>query len=254
MTQLTPYSPGRKAMIQMVNTKMEIEPPKRAGHAAEPIKSMDDIDLIINHMLATYRYRDCLMFVMGINFGLRYSDLSALRFGDIIDQNGRYFHPVRIQERKTSKQKICFMNPSTTEAFELYCGRHQINRNDLIFPSPRDQTKPLTRQNMDDKFKRIINQELGLPVHCSTHFLRKTYAYHFIMQSEDRSRALEYLQLAFGHSSPIITLRYAGITDDEIEKTVMKMNLGGVRYLDLNVKTICSFESNGQLIDVLQSA
>ena len=63
-------------------------------------------------------------------------------------------------------------------------------------------------------------------------FLRKTFAYHCIMQSPDRTRAIEFLQRILGHSSAAITLAYAGITDEEIRSTYKKLNLGMRRVLE----------------------
>ena len=56
-------------------------------HAAEPIKSMDDIERISKFCIASRRFRDNMLFIVGINFGLRVSDLRVLRFSDIINPN-----------------------------------------------------------------------------------------------------------------------------------------------------------------------
>ena len=55
-----------------------------------------------------------------------------------------------------------------------------------------------------------------LRAHAGTHLMRKTFAYHYLTGAADRSRALEQLMLLLGHSSPRITLSYAGITEDEL--------------------------------------
>ena len=43
-----------------------------------PIKSLADIGKIKRHLLKTQQYRNYLLFVMGINVGLRISDLLSL--------------------------------------------------------------------------------------------------------------------------------------------------------------------------------
>jgi hypothetical protein len=55
--------------------------------AADPIKSIADIDKVCNFLLSHKRYRDYMMFVVGINFGLRVSDLTRLRFQDLINND-----------------------------------------------------------------------------------------------------------------------------------------------------------------------
>lgn len=49
-------------------------------HAAEPIKSMEDINRISQYLIENKRYRDNMLFIVGINFGLRVSDLRLLKF------------------------------------------------------------------------------------------------------------------------------------------------------------------------------
>ena len=56
-------------------------------HAAEPIKSMDDIIHISKYLISQERYRDNMLFIVGINFGLRVSDLRVLRFSNLINDN-----------------------------------------------------------------------------------------------------------------------------------------------------------------------
>ena len=73
--------------------------------------------------------------------------------------------------------------------------------------------------------KEVINEKCGIDIHASTHCLRKTFAYHVIQSAPDRERAIEFLQKILGHSSQSITLRYAGITDEEIMDTYKGLNL-----------------------------
>ena len=93
----------------------------------------------------------------------------------------------------------------------------------------------LKRRSVERILKEVINDELGIPVKASTHCLRKTFAYQVIMNAKDRSRAIEFLQKIFGHSSQQVTLHYAGITDDEIQDMYQNLNLG--RLDNWNVST-----------------
>ena len=65
------------------NTGCELAP----EHSAEPIKSMDDIFRISQFLIDSRRYRDNMLFIVGINFGLRASDLRMLRFSNLINDN-----------------------------------------------------------------------------------------------------------------------------------------------------------------------
>lgn len=51
-----------------------------AEHKSEPIKNVRDIYRISKFLIESNRYRDNMLFIVGINFGLRVSDLVQLRF------------------------------------------------------------------------------------------------------------------------------------------------------------------------------
>ena len=63
--------------------------------------------------------------------------------------------------------------------------------------------------------KAKINENIG------THTLRKTFGYHYYKKYKD----VAMLQKIFNHSSPNITLRYIGITEDEIYDSYSNFSL-----------------------------
>ena len=69
-------------------------------------------------------------------------------------------------------------------------------------------------------------RELRIEGRYATHTLRKTFGYHIMKQSGNDPRTLLLLQQIFGHSSSAITLRYIGFTEEEIDDTYKKLNLG----------------------------
>lgn len=208
----------------------EAEAPKK--RAAEPIKDIRDIIRIQDYLIDHKRYRDNLIFTMGINLGLRCGDLLQLRVGHIIEDDGSaYRRQITLIEEKTGKRRVVYMNESIMDAADLYfqsCG--VVTANDYLFQCESNFAKNsgehLTVRSVERMLKEVINDELGIKVHASTHCLRKTFAYHVIQTAPDRSRAIEFLQKILGHSSPAITLRYAGITDEEIYQTYSSLNLG----------------------------
>ena len=57
-------------------------------NTVEPIRDLNQIEAM-KKILKTSSIRDYLLFVMGINVGLRISDLLVLKQGDIMDDGGR---------------------------------------------------------------------------------------------------------------------------------------------------------------------
>lgn len=231
----------------------------RRSHAAEPIKKMEDIYRITDYLVEHKRYRDNLLFLMGINFGLRCGDILKMQVGHVIDQNGRLKDEVLLREEKTSKLRRVYMNETVANALKLYLGGRPIDLNDYLFPSHSHNNSDAYYEIINGKkkangeayeinggkdtgisvdsvgriLKHLINDELGIPIHAGTHCMRKTFAYQMIMNAPDRARAIEFLQMLLNHSSQSVTLRYAGITDDEIRNAYCNLNLGGTRKMDI---------------------
>ena len=226
---------GAGVQLEIADTQFEHMLPAKQSHAAEPIKSRDDILKIQDYLISQGRYRDNLLFTCGINLGLRASDLLELRIGHLLNRDGSYNTEINLQEKKTKKLRRVFPNDTVRYASDLYFthllrASHTLDLNDPLFanqsPNAQGKLEPISRRSLDRILKEVINWRCNLSVHASTHCLRKTFAYHYIMTAPDRTRAGELLQKTFGHSSMAITLHYAGITDDEIMATYEAHNLG----------------------------
>lgn len=229
------HSPARKiarpASVQITGSAFEEEVPEKKKEAAEPIKSLDDIQYISQYLIQNGRYRDNLLFVAGINFGLRCGDLLKLKVGHILTEDGTaYRDKIVIREQKTKKIREAYLNDAICDAADLYFGdAGTVDLNDYLFKSQCNRVKskgtPMTVRSVERLLKTIINDECGLDVHASTHTLRKTFSYHILMNAPDRTRAVEFLMKILGHSSPSVTLAYAGITKEEIEQSYKNLNL-----------------------------
>lgn len=205
-------------------------------HTSEPIKSLDDIDRISKYLLANQRYRDNMLFIVGINFGLRVSDLLQLRFSQLIDDNFTFRTTFPILEKKTKntrkvrRNRYISINNAVMDAVTIYLQHTECKLDDFMFRSESNrgsnQNKPMSRMSVDRILKEI-GDTLQLENKMATHSMRKTFAYHQMVMSNNDPRKLLLLQKMFGHSSAAQTLDYIGITGEEIEEAYMKLNLGG---------------------------
>lgn len=218
-------------------------------HTSEPIKNVDDIYAISEWFLSRGRYRDNMLFIVGINFGLRVSDLLTLRFSHIIDEQFRFKTTFPILERKTKntrkvrKNRYITINDAVVDAVTLYLeNTPDVRLSDFMFRGTsnrcgKDNNKALTRKSAD-RIMKEVGEALGLDIHIATHTLRKTFAYHQMVVSGNDPRKLLLLQKMFGHSTSAQTLDYIGITGEEIEDAYLKLNLGGRSKLRLMDSTI----------------
>lgn len=209
-------------------------------HAAEPIKSVDDIARISEYLITNKRFRDNMLFIVGINFGLRVSDLLQLRYFMLLDDDLVFRTSFPILEKKTrntrkvKKNRYITINDAVIDAVTLYLKSLNdqgitCKLDDYLFRSESNhgsnQNRPMTRMSVDRILKGIA-REVGLSTRVSTHTLRKTFGYHQMVMSGNDPRKLLLLQKMFGHSTAAQTLDYIGITSEEIEEAYLSLNLG----------------------------
>jgi len=221
------------SMIQPASEKVDVELAEE--HTSEPIKSVDDINRISSYLVEHRRYRDNMLFILGINFGLRVSDLIQLRFGQLIDDSFSFKTTFPVLEKKTKttrkvqKNRYITINDSVMEAVTLYLQHAPSKLDDFLFRSESNrgcnQNKPISRMSVDRILKGIA-EDLHLECKVATRTLRKTFGYHQTVMSGNDPRKLLLLQKIFGHSSSTQTLDYIGITREEIEEAYTSLNLG----------------------------
>jgi len=216
-------------------------------HTSEPIKSMDDIMRISEYLISMRRWRDNMLFIVGINFGLRISDLVQLRFSNLINDNLTFKSTFPVFEKKTrntrkqKKNRYITINTAVIEAVTLYLENTPgVSLSDYMFRSESNRgasrNEPMHRNSID-RILKGIGDDLGLNMHISTHTLRKTFAYHQMVMSNNDPRKLLLLSKMLGHSSVAITMDYIGITGEEIEEAYRNLNLGSAthNYLNSNI-------------------
>lgn len=214
-------------------------------HKAEPIKSLDDIQAISDYLISKKRYRDNMLFVCGVNFGLRVSDLLQLTFNRLIDDTYCFKTTFPILEiktrntRKVAKNRYITINDAVVDAVTLYLEHNSGKKlDDFLFRSESNRStanKPLSRMSVD-RIMKSFKSEVGIDAKLSSHSLRKTFGYHQMVMSGNDPRKLLVLQKMFGHSSAAQTLDYIGITNEEIEAAYLNLNLAGKNtYARFNV-------------------
>jgi integrase len=193
----------------------------------QPIRDTKKIDAMKSIMKGESNYRDLLLFVLGINTGLRISDILALKWKSFINGGGRLLKAgdqLNVVEIKTKKVKSFVINRSVAEALKLYHDSlGNVNPDDPVFSSRKTDDgslQPITRIAAWQMLNRYANM-VGLNEGIGTHTLRKTFGYHLYKKGV----ALEYIQKMLNHSSPAITLRYIGITQEQLNNIYVELNL-----------------------------
>lgn len=189
----------------------------------------DQLRTICSYLKRVHRYQDYMLFVVGTNMGLRYSDLCKLRFSDFMNSAGQFFDeiPPRLEtktaNRKRKSNRHIYINNAVREVITLYLELNDCCVNDFLFPSCRDRSKPITYSYMNKQIKRIA-YEAGVEGKFGTHSLRKTFGYQYMKTHPNDPNALYKLQKIFDHASPETTLAYIGITAEDIREVYMNLD------------------------------
>ena len=194
-----------------------------------PIKNIEDIERCKEFLKnrvenAPEKYKksyakDLLLFKIGINVGLRINDLLSITWEDIFKPGTRQFNEYFVpKEQKTKKVRQIFINKSFRAAVKEYL-KYVPNAKLEGYVFTNRQGNRLSDASVD-KLMKLLEKELGLE-NLSTHSLRKTFAYHMYMQTQDISLVQEILQ----HSSVAVTRRYLGISQDVKKKAYNELNL-----------------------------
>ncbi|WP_174615893.1 tyrosine-type recombinase/integrase [Virgibacillus ihumii] len=181
----------------------------------EPIKRLDDIKAI-KKILKKHSQRDLLFFVLGINTGMRISDLLSLKVSDVWDDK-KIRNFVCIMDSHAGEEKAFYLNKSVERELKNYLSSVDLDQQDYLFKSKKNNY-PITRQQA----YRIVNQaakEAGMSEKIGTHTLRKTFGYH----AYRKGIAISFIAKILNHHSSSETLRYIGV--DKNEKQLVKVDV-----------------------------
>ena len=166
--------------------------------------------------------RDFLLFTLGINTGLRISDILKLKVEDVKESSGEIKEFLDLKEKKTKRQRFIYINDEVKNALEYYFDKTRLyDLERYLFTSNKDkENKPITRCRAW-QLVRSWCREVGIKGRIGTHTIRKTAGYHMRMVGVP----IEIIREVLGQKDMQVTKRYIGITDDEVTKVIKNFNL-----------------------------
>ena len=176
--------------------------------SVDAVKTRDEINSI-THLLKKVGgqlYSD--VWKVGINLGLRISDLLSLKYSDLDLEN----RTLRLKEQKTGKNKEIRLNNTVVEIVERR--RNELQKDEWLFQvhSNRKKNSPISRYSVSKKF-----QEVGeiVGIQLGTHSMRKSRGWSMYSDGVP----IEMISEVLNHSCPSVTMRYLGITKEEVLET-----------------------------------
>lgn len=159
-----------------------------------PIKNIKDLETIKNKLKSNDR--DYLIFLIGINTGLKSKDLLNLKVNNFLNKENNYNNNLNING-------INYTIPDfILNLLDTYFKEKKFNSNDFIFPGNKGLNKPIDRSHL----YRILNNT-GIDCKIGNEDLRKTYGYHYYVQTKD----LDFLKKIFKKRSKKELINYLQI-------------------------------------------
>lgn len=185
----------------------------------EYVEALRDIKQInaIKRCLKKNSERDYVLFVLGINTGLKVTELLSIKVEDLLTDQAAINDYYSLPTKEGVKE--VFLNETVKKVLFQYIHCKNLKSDDYLFLSKKTKL-PITRQQA----YRVIHQaagQVGITGKIGTNSMRKTFGYH----AYKRGVAISLLQRHFNHSSPSETLKYLGISKEEPIRTQIDVRL-----------------------------
>ncbi len=193
-------------------------PLKGSSTFVEPIRDERDIQFIIQ--LLKDHSRDQLLFILGINTGIRVTDLLLLRVGDLRYLSHGQAH--QIKETKTGKRNVIVMNKTIRSCLDRYIEELDPADRSFLFESlkkdPDGNPQPIKIHHVNKLVKKWVKSINLTRGNYGARTLRKTWGYQQRMKF---NVGFEVIAKRYNHASPRETMRYLGIEDKEVHDILM---------------------------------
>lgn len=167
---------------------------------------------LVHKLFKDENYKMSLFIALGCFWGLRVSDLTALKWEQILNVD-----EIIIVEKKTKKKRKITINPQLKQHI-LEC-HAKINPIGFLYVFVSQKKCVYSTQRLNVMLKEIkATYKLSIK-NFSCHSLRKTFGRQvFSMSGENSEMGILKLMEIFRHSNMSVTKVYLGLKDEEIKE------------------------------------
>jgi len=178
-------------------------------------RKIESFDIETHKKQKQLAVRNYFLIYLGINIGLRISDLTQIKVGSI--QNGF----IQLREKKTGKIQQITLNQDVIDKMKKeYIDLFNLDHEAYLFKSRKGYNSPISRQGATNIIKRV-SKDLKWKFPIATHSLRKTFGYHYYMKTNN----IVGLQKMFKHSNTQVTLVYIGMVQSQVDEERRKFKM-----------------------------
>jgi len=169
---------------------------------------------LIRNLYKDENYKMSLLISFGSFWGLRISDILALKWKQVYDLD-----EFELVEKKTKKSRTIKINAQLKQHIKDCYQKIRPRTNDeFIFTSQKGNVYSIQRINV---ILKDLKAKYNLKIkNFSSHSLRKCFGREIFNRSaENAELSIVKLSQLFNHSNPSITRRYLGISQKELLET-----------------------------------
>lgn len=219
---------------------------KGESNYVEPLTN-EDITLLVEHFIndinnaennnqEQLRFRNLVMFILGINLPIKTNDFLQIKYKDLFDENdlpkafemqlGRFYkdETLHIPLRNVAKKVLL----AYTRKYGL---TYKDNANDELFQSRKHQAVSLRA------WWNILTtaaKETGIATNIGAESLKKTYGLNVYEQAKDKLNALLFLGELWGQVREAQIIKYLNLSSDEIDFDYYLGEDFSLGYVDLS--------------------
>ncbi|MBT2697249.1 tyrosine-type recombinase/integrase [Bacillus sp. ISL-40] len=180
----------------------------------QPIRSKAQIEDMKRSLKRFCGERDYILFLIGINTGLRVSDILNLKTESIIKLKNKKRKEFMIKEGKTKKARMI----NITSIYNEVLAYASEVESEWLLPS-RKGDKAISKIQAYRQLQKA--GDMADLEAIGTHTMRKTFGYWFYKQTGN----VAMLQEILNHSHPKITMTYIGINKEETDNELDNFSL-----------------------------
>jgi integrase len=196
---------------------------KRNIKNVKPIKDSNVLKDVQDTLLHNFKLgrRNYTIFQVGKATLLRVSDVLALEYDDVFNDDGTVKEETYIHDKKTGKGNHLYLYPveKDLKEYKQWLDDHGIHSK-WLFPSSENDKHIDPHQFY--KVMKKVGDLLGIN-YLGTHTMRKTGAYKVYEQT---GYNIGFVMELLNHSSQSMTLRYLGIDEESKRDKLRKINFG----------------------------
>lgn len=189
-----------------------------------------EVDLIINYLIdeinnaennnqQQIRFRNLVMFVLGINLPLKPSEFLSLKYGELFDKKDIPQNYELSLGRYQQDEVISIpLKSNVKEVLSAYRKKYKLcYKNNAEEPMFLSREHQILSVGSWGRILSMASESVGIKKNIGAESLRKTYGLNIYKKSKNKNKALLFMGEFWGQVREAKIIRYLGLADDKID-------------------------------------